>query len=167
MEFNRRIAQLLHEDHAKTLGIIEALEDMAARSKRKPPDINDPIVKETLKQTTSAVQLEISTHFAFEEAELFTRLADIGDVGIGMHLTEEHRAMLPVGEKLAELAKQALETGFSDESWREFSNYGGEFIERMLAHIQKEEMALLPMLDELIDAETDMELSQTYSDAKV
>jgi hypothetical protein len=32
----------------------------------------------------------------------------------------------------------------------------------MLAHIQKEEMALLPVLDDLLDAETDLELSTAY-----
>ena len=38
-----------------------------------------------------------------------------------------------------------------------------ELVERQVAHIQKETMALLPMLDDLLDDETDRQLAFTYS----
>ena len=38
-----------------------------------------------------------------------------------------------------------------------------ELIERMVSHIQKETMALLPMLDDLLDEETDRELAFAYA----
>ena len=44
----------------------------------------------------------------------------------------------------------------------QFKAHAGELIERLLAHIQKEEMALLPMLEELLDPQTDFELSENY-----
>jgi len=166
MQFSRRTAQLLHEDHQATLVMIEQLEDLIARAKRNLPDINDTATSKTLEHAATAIEQEVRDHFAFEEDELFTRLADMGDAEIGEHLREEHHAILPVGEQVASIARIALESGFDDQSWPQFKTHAGELIERLLAHIQKEEMALLPMLDELLDPQTDFELSENYgSDA--
>ena len=84
---------------------------------------------------------------------------------IGDHLSEEHRTILPLGRQVASLARDALSNGFDDQSWRLFKAPAGELIERMQAHIQKEEMALLPMVEELLDAETDFALSESYGSA--
>jgi hemerythrin-like domain-containing protein len=163
MEFSRRTAQLLHEEHHATIGMIEGLEDMIARAKRTAPDVNDPQIRKILKQVNVTVEQDVRGHFAFEENELFTRLAEFGDAAIGEHLKEEHRAMLPLAEQVAQIATKSIDDGFSDASWSEFKSLTGELIERMLAHIQKEEMALLPMLEELLDPEADMELAEIYS----
>lgn len=166
MQFSRRTAQLLHEDHQATLVMVEQLEDMIARAKRNLPDVNDTATRKTLESAAAAIEQEVRDHFAFEENELFTRLADMGDAEIGEHLRDEHHAILPVGEQVASLARTALDSGFTDQSWPQFKAHAGELIERLLAHIQKEEMALLPMLDELLDPQTDFELSENYgSDA--
>ncbi len=164
MQFSRRTAQLLHEDHRATLAMIESLEDLIARAKRNLPNTNDSATKATLEQAAAAIEQEVRDHFAFEENELFTRLADMGDIEIGEHLRDEHHAILPVGEQVSALARTALVEGFSEHSWLQFKTHAGELIERMLAHIQKEEMALLPILEELLDPETDLELSENYSD---
>jgi len=165
MSFARRTAQLLHEDHQATIAVIEALEQMLARARRSKPDVSDPGVKNALQAAASAIEDEISAHFEFEETELFTRLEDAGDTAIGAHLREEHKAMLPLGVQVAGLARAALDGGFTDAAWAAFRQAAGELIERMVAHIQKEEMALLPMLDELLDPETDMQLATAYSDS--
>ncbi|MCV0426130.1 MAG: hemerythrin domain-containing protein [Roseibium sp.] len=165
MSFSRRTAQLLHDDHQATVVIIEALDQLLAKARKKAPDVSDPMVQETLKKAGSAIEEEVSEHFAFEENELFTRLEEMGDVGIGEHLRGEHRALLPLGQTVAELSREALENGFTADSWIRFRNVAGELIERMLAHIQKEEMALLPALEDLLDAETDMELSTAYAES--
>lgn len=164
MSFQRRTAQMLHEDHQATIVVIEALDQLIAKAKRKAPDVNDPTIHRTLKNVAGAIREEISVHFAFEEDELFTRLEEAGDVGIGEHLREEHAAILPLGEQVSTLAAQALETGFTEAAWTDFRAHAAELIERMFAHIQKEEMALLPMLDDLLDSETDMELATAYGD---
>ncbi len=163
MDFSRRTAQLLHEEHRATIAMIEGLETMIARAKRTAPDANDPEIAKILQQVNLTVEQDVRGHFAFEESELFTRLAEFGDAAIGEHLTDEHRAMLPIGEQVAAIATKSISDGFTDESWIEFKALTGELIERMLAHIQKEEMALLPMLEELLDPETDMELAEIYS----
>lgn len=164
MSFQRRTPQLLHEDHQATIVVIEGLDQLLARAKKKAPDTNAPDVNRTLKQVATAIREEVSEHFAFEENELFTRLEEAGDVGIGMHLREEHKAILPLGEQVSSMAADALKDGFSDANWNIFRTVAGELIERMFAHIQKEEMALLPMLDDLLEPEDDMELSTTYSE---
>lgn len=165
MDFSRRTAQLLHEDHMGTIALVEALEDMIARARRSVPDTSDATVRATLSKSAEMIERELQSHFAFEEDELFSRLEDAGDVGIGAHLREEHAAILPIGEVVAQAAAKALLEGFSDEEWRSFRDSAGELIERMLSHIQKEEMALLPMLDDLLDAETDMALSEAFAES--
>jgi len=163
MSFTRRTAELLHEDHQATIIVIEALDQLIAKARRKAPDVADPQVRKTLLSASTAIEDEISNHFAFEEEELFTRLEDMGDVGIGAHLRSEHAALLPLGQEVASGAREALQSGFSDSSWPPFRNAAAELIERMFSHIQKEEMALLPALEDLLDAETDMELSSAYA----
>jgi hemerythrin-like domain-containing protein len=164
MSFTRRTAQLLHEDHQATIEVIEALDQMIARARKNAPDLGDAKVRAALTAATNAIEEEISIHFAFEEDELFTRLEDMGDVEIGAHLRDEHAAILPLGKEVSQRAKRALDTGFSSTEWVEFRTVTGELIERMFAHIQKEEMALLPMLDELLDSKTDMELAMAYGE---
>ncbi len=143
--------------------MIESLEDMIMRSKRNIPDVQDPLIRKVLKGAAASIEHEVKGHFTFEENELFTRLAESGDVGIGEHLKSEHQAMLPIAQQLAAYARKALENGFTDDSWATFRSMAGQLIERMLAHIQKEEMALLPMVEELLDPETDMQLSELYA----
>jgi len=165
MSFTRRTPQLLHEDHQQTIHVIEALDELLAKARKSAPDVNDPAVNRALKNAVGAIAEEVSEHFTFEENHLFTLLEEMGDVGIGEHLRSEHAAMLPLGQEIDTRAKAALENGFSEDEWTAFRNIAGELIERMFAHIQKEEMALLPILEDVLDPETDMELSETYSNS--
>jgi len=165
MGFVRRTPQLLHEDHQRTIEVVEALDRMIARAGRGMPDARDSANRSTLEKTANTILAEISNHFSFEETELFTRLEAAGDVAISTHLRDEHEAILPLGLMVAELARSALDDGFSDAGWASFRSAAGEMTERMLTHIQKEEMALLPMLDDLLEPEEDMELSTAYADA--
>ena len=43
-----------------------------------------------------------------------------------------------------------------------FTTAGLEFAERLSSHAQKEEMSMLPALDNLLDADTDAELISGY-----
>ncbi len=162
MDFSSHIARLLHEDHSATVEMIEGLESLIVKAKRTTPNTNDLPIQKILTQANQVIQHEVHKHFTFEENELFTRLAEFGDNAIGQHLTDEHRAILPVADQVAAFANTSLNDGFSDASWAQFSSLAGELIERMLMHIQKEEMALLPMLEEILDPETDMKLADEY-----
>jgi len=163
MSFTNRISQMLHEEHRATVALIERLEQLLARQRGgSPPDTGERGVAQLLADLSSGGEAEVQRHFAFEEGHLFTYLEAIGDVAIGAHLTEEHNAMRPIGVRVAALARQAAARGFDGAEWNEFRRLGHELCERMLAHVQKEEMALLPLLDECMDSETEARLYQDY-----
>lgn len=163
MDFTNRISQALHDEHRATVALMERLEQLIARHRRGgAPDAQDPDTKRLLGELATGVEAEVERHFGFEEQHLFMYLAEIGDIGIGAHLTDEHNAMRPLGIKLATLGRAAVAGGFDDARWDEFRRLGGELVERMMAHVQKEEMALLPLIDETMDAETEAQLFQEY-----
>lgn len=162
MQFLRRTTQRLHEEHQATLALLEDLEGLIARGRRHPPDLGDSTTRATLKTVGAAIQNEVRDHFTFEEDELFTRLAEAGESEIGDHLLEEHGAILPIGERVRSMAEAALVSKFDEPGWIEFSSQAAELIERLRAHVEKEEMALLPLVDEILDAEADLGLCENY-----
>ena len=163
MSFINRISQTLHEEHRATIALMERLEQFIARHRRgEPPTAGDAAVARLLSDLATGVESEVQRHFAFEEERLFTYLNAIGDEAIGAHLTDEHTAIRPVGARLALLAREVTATGFDATTWEEFRKTGRELCERMLAHVQKEEMALLPLIEERMDAETEANLVQEY-----
>jgi hemerythrin-like domain-containing protein len=163
MSFNNRISQALHDEHGATVALMERLEQLIARHRRGgPPAVGDPAVSRLLSDLSTAVEAEVERHFAFEENHLFTYLREVGDVAIGEHLTSEHVAMRPLGVRLAAIARSSVGKGFEPAEWTEFSNLGQQLADRMLAHVQKEEMALLPLLEETMDADTEARLYQDY-----
>jgi hemerythrin-like domain-containing protein len=166
MTFANRISQVLHDEHRATIALIERLEQLATRHRRGGgPDCNDRAVTQLLSDLAIGISGEVERHFAFEENHLFSYLAANGDVAIGAHLTDEHNAIRPLGQRVATLARAAAGRGFDEAGWDEFRRLGLELCERMLAHIQKEEMALLPLIDESMDAETEARLHHDYAES--
>jgi hemerythrin-like domain-containing protein len=162
MSFTNRISQTLHEEHRATVALMERLEQLLARGRRGAPDKADSSVARLLSDLSTGVEAEVERHFAFEEDHLFTFLEAIGDADIGAHLTSEHAAIRPLGGRVAELARGAMARGFAPAEWEEFTRLAQELSDRMLAHVQKEEMALLPVLEENMDPETESRLYQEY-----
>lgn len=163
MSYTNRISQTLHEEHGATVALMERLEQMLARGRRGgPPDIADGNVVRLLSDLSASMEAEIGRHFAFEEDHIFAYLEAIGDAGIGEHLTGEHAAMRPIGTRVAELARAAAANGFTQAEWEEFARLARDLSDLMLAHVQKEEMALLPVIEENMDAETEARLYQEY-----
>jgi hemerythrin-like domain-containing protein len=163
MTFANRISQALHEEHRATIALMERLEQLIARHRRSGwPDSRDRAVSQLLSDLAAGVAAEVQRHFDFEEGQLFPYLESAGDEAIGAHLTSEHEAMRPLGLRLSELAREASVQGFDDAKWDEFRRIGRELADRMLAHVQKEEMALLPLLDESMDADTEERLFHDY-----
>jgi len=166
MSFTNRVSQMLHDEHGATVALMERLEQLLARHRRAgtPPEANDPGIRQLLTDLLNGLGAEIERHFAFEEDHLFTFLNAIGDAAIGAHLTDEHGAIRPLGLRIAAIAREAAAQGFSPASWNEFRNLGQELCERLLAHVQKEEMALLPLLEANMDAGTEARLYQQYAE---
>lgn len=163
MSFTNRISQALHEEHRTTVALMERLEQLIARHRRgAPPDTRDGAVGKLLSDLSTGLEHEVQRHFAFEEDRLFTYLKAAGDEVIGAHLTDEHTVMRPLGARVAKLAREAAIVGFDAPRWEEFCLVGRELCDRLLAHVQKEEMALLPLIEESMDAETEARLVEEY-----
>jgi len=161
--FNNRISQRLHEEHCATIALMERLEQLIMRYRRSGmPDATEATVAKLLADLSVGITAEVERHFSFEETYLFPQLQAAGDGAIGVHLTDEHSAIRPLGVRIAALAREAAAGAFDAARWDEFRRLGQELTERMLTHVQKEEMALLPLIDDTMDAETEERLYQEY-----
>ena len=108
MTFSNRISQTLHDEHCATVALMERVEHLLGRYPRgNRPEAKDRAVAQLLTDISTAVEADIERHFAFEESWLFPYLDAHGNDAIGAHLTEEHRAMRPLGLRLAALARAA------------------------------------------------------------
>jgi len=163
MNFSNRVCNMLHEEHQASVALMERLERFLGAHRRSRPDCAQTDVKHLLSDLATGLKDEIERHFAFEEQRLFPYLASAGDAAIGDHLTGEHAAIRPLGRRVAELAQTGLACGFDDRDFEDFRRLGQELCERTLTHVQKEEMALLPLLEEMMDAQTEAALSEHYA----
>jgi hypothetical protein len=66
---------------------------------------------------------------------------------------------------LLPLTAAAARGTLDDAGWAELKRGALEMVERQVAHIQKETMALLPLLDDLLDEADDRELAFAYAAA--
>ena len=163
MEYSCQVAHVLHDDHVRTMGVLDRVQGILARYKvTEVPDLNQFEVRMALDGLVVAVEGEIGGHFAFEEETLFPRLTGAGDIQLANALGEEHTVILPLARRVSALARAARTDGFTPETWREFHRCGHELIERLMCHIEKEEMGLLPLFDGLLSEEEDGDLSTQY-----
>lgn len=163
MHFVSRIPQILHEEHCATAALLGRLEHAIVRFRKTGlPDTGDPFVAQLLSDLSIGVESELARHFAFEEEQLFAYLRTAGDGAICSHLIGEHEAIRPVAVALNELVRIARKQALDWAAWNAFCRLGRELCERLGAHIEKEEAAFLPVLDEDMDSDTDAELCGNY-----
>jgi hypothetical protein len=105
---------------------------------------------------------EIPGHFRLEEESLFPLLVDAGEATIVELLNQEHEVIEPLMGRIAVLAREVRAQEFTAESWSEFFRLGGELVERLLIHIEKEEVGLLPLLEDVLDADADADVAGDY-----
>ena len=163
MNFANRVNQVLHDEHAATIVLMQLLQAVVTRHRRSPPAPEDPVVAQLLKELAVA-EAEVVRHFAFEERQLFPYLDARGDSAIGAHLTAEHAVLGPRWARLAALAREMSAHGVDQEKWDEFRRLADELCEPMLAHAHKEDMALLPLIEDSMDGETEVRLYQEYAE---
>jgi hemerythrin-like domain-containing protein len=165
MNYSGQTARMLHDDHVAALRILERLGGMLSGGQAMA-DVGDTVVARLLSDLDGALESELRPHFAFEEDQLFKRLSDNGYGAMADHLTEEHEVILPLAAGILALARAARATGFTAESWGKFTRQGNEFIDRLTSHIHKEDMALLPLIDDLLDKESDDTLALLYAQSR-
>jgi len=162
MNFQNRVCQKLHEEHTAVIALMERLVQTIARHRDSAPDAKDPMVAKLLSDLAAELPGEVEHHFAFEEAELFSYLGEAGNQGIGAHLTYEHGIIRPIGAALVKLIGEVRVQGFDTARWGEFRRLGQDLYDCLVPHARKEDMALLPMLDSLMDPEKEMQLYEKY-----
>ncbi len=153
-----QVSRLLDEEHRNLLTLLGKVEQALGRATRIAPDASSLIA--TL---VGALELDINRHFQFEEELLFPRMADAGDGGMAALLFEEHEAIREVATEMLPLARLAVQGTIDEVRWGTLRTMALELVERQVAHIQKETMALLPLLDDLLDDDTDRELAFAYA----
>ena len=163
MSFRRQVSQALDDEHRVNLGLMARVEQALARAKR-PGDVRDAVAP-LAPALARHLADEIGRHFDFEERELFPRMAGAGDGDMAALLVEEHLAIREVCLELLPLAHHAAAGTLDDAGADALRRLALELCERQVAHIQKESMALLPLLDDLLDDDTDRELAFAYAAA--
>jgi hemerythrin-like domain-containing protein len=139
----RQVSRRLHEEHQATLALWSRVEAALAAGKADAA---------LMRAAAAALGGELERHFAFEERSLFPRLAAAGEGDIAELLREEHDSIREAAARFIPLAA----CGAFDADARAL---GLELAERLVSHVQKEEMSMLPALDDLLDDATDQALA--------
>jgi hemerythrin-like domain-containing protein len=153
-----QVSRILDQEHRNNIALLGKVEQAMARASRY-----DPALAGLIGQFVSALETDIARHFRFEEDQLFPRMTDAGDGGMVALLTEEHEAIREVAAELAPLAAQAAAGMIDEAGWSALRRNALELVERQVSHIQKETMALLPLLDDLLEEADDRELAFGYA----
>jgi hemerythrin-like domain-containing protein len=147
--FHRRIVRRLHEDHLATLGHWGRIEQaLAAHDQRA--------LEPLLRHASDSIGEELAHHIAFEELELFPRLAAFGHGELADMLCDEHMAIRFAATRFRQVL--TLRGAASDET----RHLAALVAERLITHIQKEERSLLPVLERLLDDTADREMLAHY-----
>lgn len=161
MNFSRQTSHVLHEEHRANLDLLGRVEQALVRAPRA--SAASPDLVKLITALGQHLAQDVERHFGFEERELFSRMDEAGDGGIASLLLEEHEAIREVSAELQPLARAAAAGTLDAAGWDALKRGALELVERQVAHIQKEEMALLPALDDLLDDDTDRELAFAYA----
>lgn len=144
---SRQVCRRLHEEHEASLALCSRLEATLAAGRSDAA---------FMRAAAAALAGEVERHFAFEETALFPRLAAGGEGDLAGLLQEEHVAIRAAAARFIALVK---ENSFGNE----LRVAGLELAERLASHAQKEELSLLPVLEDLLDEEVDHELACAYA----
>lgn len=151
----RHVSRALDDEHRTSLSQLERFERALGGRDAELTALARPLLAQ--------IDSDVEKHFRFEEEELFPRLRDAGDDDIATLLADEHEDIRALSTELRPLLQALAEGGLAAGQRADLKRLGLELIERMVAHIQKETMGLLPMLEDLLDDDTDRELALAYA----
>ena len=147
MTLIRQVNRRLHEEHVAVLALCARLEATLAAGRSDAALMRD---------AAAALAGEVERHFAFEERDLFPRLNAGGEGDMVELLEEDHVAIRAVARRFMALVK-------GNPLDAELRPVGLELAERLASHAQKEELSMLPALEDLLDEGTDHELAAVYA----
>jgi hemerythrin-like domain-containing protein len=163
MQFQRQISRKLYEEHIAVIALLGRFEQALMRLRGAAPAAQDPVWSVLLPQLATALQHEITRHFDLEEKELFPRLHGRGEGELAELLLEEHGPIREVGRTLLGLVRRARAGELDTVGWAALKVAGLELAERLSSHAEKEQGALVPLVDEMLDADTDAQLAMEYA----
>ncbi|MCB1543162.1 MAG: hemerythrin domain-containing protein [Rhodoblastus sp.] len=155
MNLRYSASRILHDEHMVVLALLNDLERVVL-ARKEPPAVDDGEIGRFLGQLRGALAHEVTVHFAFEEDALFPVLIENGAGDLCDLLVEEHHVLRQTIEDV--LARISAGTGsWTPQSWAGLRAVSAELVERLRSHAEKEEMALLPAMEEALTPETDAE----------
>jgi hemerythrin-like domain-containing protein len=140
MHFTTQVSRRLHEEHDATLLLW-------ARAQRDPLGI--------AREALAALRGEIGRHFEFEEKSLFPLLAAGGQGELCDMLAGEHGVI-----RDAAAHAEALLAGGRHDALRLVML---QLAEEIISHASKEEVSLLPAVDDALSPEADEQLTLEYA----
>ncbi len=168
MDIHLETAKLLHQEHMAVRELLQRTERTLLAAPADPPPAADPgpmtgLMAGLLAELGAALENEVTRHFAFEELQVFPRLKAAGEHELPALLHEEHEVIRPLGHRVSTLARQARADGFDAASWKEFRATTLELAHLLLEHIEKEEMGLVPAVDDMLDEAADAEIMTDFA----
>jgi hemerythrin-like domain-containing protein len=165
MELQCHITRRLHDEHEAVFNLLARVRRaFAGAAADSMPDLAAPAWGELLRNLHAALEFEIAGHFDLEERALFPLLAEAGAGDLVGILDEEHKVIRGIASPLIELLQKSRNASLNATDWRSLRALGLELAERLDAHASKEEAAMLPALDALLDPGQDRELIAAYAD---
>lgn len=164
MEFQRQTARRLWQEHVNVLELLGNFGRALARLGAAPPAAGDPGWTVLLAQVAGALEHEVTRHFQLEEEQLFPRLQARGEGDLADLLLEDHAVIREVSDILQPLLAQARGGVLDAAGWRALRTSGLELVERLGSHAEKEQGALVPLVDDMLDEQADREIAAGYMD---
>ena len=161
MNHSSETGQILAREHRDNVALLARVEQSLQRTTSGSAMDADTV--RLLRSLCEHATQDMARHFAFEEQELFPRMTAAGEGDLAELLGEEHAAIRAVVSELAPLVGAGSAAAPDAEASGHLRRLALEFVERLLAHVEKEEMSLVPLLDDLLDADTDRELVLGYA----
>ena len=166
MHTDCQTGQLLHDDHHRTIDLLNAFEAYLERTGEDDIPHLDADGRVLLATLGKELGQDLERHFLLEEQWLFPPIAAAGAYEMTADLSTDHEALRPLVHRVARLCALALREGFDEESWPVFRHFGQHLIDGLVLHIQKEETALLSAVDAILTPAQDSALARAYSHGK-
>jgi hemerythrin-like domain-containing protein len=161
MDYQTATSRKLDEEHRDSLALLGRLERgvLGVRA----GDLPDAGFAALAKQVARSIAGEVDRHFRFEEEALFARLAAGGEHDLVDLLLEEHKSIRASAADLLPMLLAASTGRLDAAQFAALKPAALEFVERLESHIHKEDAALLPAIDAILDAAVDQEIALAYA----
>jgi len=156
--FRRQTSRQLHEEHLHVIGLLDRLAQAATRLGGAPPAPDDALWNQLLAQLAGALQHEVTRHFDLEEQKLFPLLREQGHGDLADLLFEEHQVIREVARPLLDVVARARAGSLDEAGWKSLRLLALELVDRLGSHARMEQDALVPVVEEILDDNTDLEI---------